>query len=224
MAIVTLSELRTRARQRSDMESTGFVQDSELNTYINASYAELYDLLVSKFGEDYFVAPAHTFTTTANVDKYALPEDFYKLLGVDFQIGASSNWLSVKRFEFSDRNLPQIWDVYSPEFIRYRLFGSNILLSPLPASATSMRAWYIPLPETLASDSDSFSGVNGYEEYVVIDAAIKMRVKEESDISELLLAKQEMKKRIEVMAEARDAGSPMCVQDTSSIVPWNFYV
>lgn len=223
MATVTLAQLRTRARQRADMESTGFVTDSELNTYINASYAELYDLMVSKYSEDYFVAPAHTFTTTLNVDKYPLPADFYKLLGVDFQIN-SSNWISVKRFEFSERNLPQIWEAYTPETIRYRVFGDNILLSPVPAAGQSLRAWYIPLPETLSADSDSFSGINGFEEYVVIDAAIKMLTKEESDTSQLFMEKQAMRFRIEQMAEARDVAFPSTVQDTSTIPAWTIVV
>lgn len=223
MATVTLLELRTRARQRADMEATGFIQDSELNTYINASYAELYDLLVSKYGSDYFVAPAHTFSTTANTETYALPTDFYKLLGVDCKIN-SSNWQTLRRFEFSERNLPQTWDIYSTEFLRYRVFGSNLLFSPIPTSALQMRAWYIPLPETLVLDADSFSGVNGYEEYVVIDAAIKMLTKEESDTSSLMFEKQAMKKRIEDMADSRDVGSPATISDTNGIIGYNYFI
>lgn len=222
MATVTLSELRTRARERADMEATGFIKDSELNTYINASYAELYDLLVSKYGSDYFVAPEHSFTTTLNVDKYPLPADFYKLLGVDAQLTPSS-WITLKRFEFSDRNISQMGDISSAEFTRYRVFGGNILLSPVPKAAQAMRAWYIPLPETLVGDSDSFSGVNGYEEYVVIDAAIKMLTKEESDTRDLKFEKEAMKKRIEDMADSRDVGSPATVQDTTSYDPRFFF-
>jgi hypothetical protein len=222
MATVTLLDLRTRARQRADMESTGFISDSELNTYINSSYAELYDLLVSKFGSDYFVSSPYTFTTSANVDQYPLPSGFYKLLGVDFKI-SGTNWRTLKRFEFSDRNISGIWDVYNTELIRYRLLGSNILLSPVPTGACQLRAWYIPLPDVLANDTDSFSGLNGYEEYVIIDAAIKMLTKEESDTSALRADKAAMKKRIEDMADSRDVGSPCSVQDTNGIEGWSLY-
>jgi hypothetical protein len=205
------------------MEATGFVTDTELNSYINASYAELYDLLVSKYGEDYFVAPAHSISTTSNVDTYPLPADFYKLLGVDLQFDPSS-WKSLKRFEFNERNLSQTWQAYSPEIMCYRIFGSNILLSQMPTDSLSLRVWYIPLPSTLTTDSDSFSGINGFEEYVVIDAAIKMLTKEESDTSQLLMQKQAIKFRIEQMAEARDASMPMTVQDTSSLSTWNYII
>ena len=223
MATVTLLQLRDRSRSRADMQSTGFITDAELNSYINASYAELYDLLVSKFGSDYFVAPVHNFSTSPNTDTYPLPDDFYKLLGVDYQID-SKKWISLKRFEFGERNLPQTWDVYSNQFTRYRVFGNNILLSPTPNGIQALRAWYIPLPDQLVSDSDSFSGINGYEEYVVIDAAIKMLTKEESDISALLVEKQAMKKRIEDMADSRDVAFPATVQDTSTIVAWNYII
>lgn len=215
MATVTLLELRTRARQRADMEATGFVKDPELNSYINASYAELYDLLVACFGSDYFVAPAHPFTTTPNTDKYALPTDFYKLLGVDIKLD-SINWRTVKRFEFSERNIPQIWDNSFYVSTRYRLNGNNILISPVPTSQAECRAWYIPLPQKLTLDSDSFSGINGYEEYVIIDAAIKMLTKEESDTSQLSFDKQALKKRIQDMADSRDVGSPATVSDTAT--------
>jgi len=221
MSIVTLLELRTRARQRADMVNSGFVSDSELNVYINASYAELYDLLVSKHGEDYFV-DSFNITTTNNVETYSLPSDFYKLLGVDLQLDTSSNWVSLKRFEFAERNIPQIWDIKFVDFIRYRVFGSSLKLSPVPQSHQNIRVWYIPLPSKLVKDNDTFDGIDGWEEYVVIDVAIKMLTKEESDTSQLLGEKMAMKLRIEQMAEARDEGQPARVQDMNSLSS-NYY-
>lgn len=222
MSSVTLAQLKTRARQRADMENTGFIQDSELVNYINASIAELYDLLVSKYGEDYFVASPYTITTTTNQDTYALPVDMYKLLGVDLQLDTSNNWVSLKRFEFAERNIPQIWDIKFVDFIRYRLFGSNLKLSPVPQSLQTLRLWYIPLPTALSNDTDVLNGFNGYEEYVIIDVAIKMLNKEESDPSALMAEKAAMKLRIEQMAEGRDAGQPSKVQDINSMSS-NYY-
>lgn len=221
MSIVTLSELRTRSRQRSDMVNSGFISDSELNSYINASYAELYDLLVSKHGEDYFIEQ-YSFTTTINTETYALPSNFYKLVGVDLQLDTSNNWVSLKRFEFAERNIPQIWDIKFVDFIRYRVFGNNIRFSPVPQSNQNLRIWYVPLPDKLVNNNDSFSGVNGFEEYIVIDTAIKMLTKEESDVTSLMMEKMAMKQRIEVMAEARDEGQPSRVQDMNSLSS-NYY-
>jgi len=216
MTTVTLAQLRTRARQRADMENSGFISDSELNTYINASYAELYDLLVSRYGDDYFVSSPYSITTTVNVDTYSLPSDFYKLLGVDYKLD-SSNWASLRKFEFSDRNLYQNGSVLYINVLRYRILGSNLKFTPMPKGNEVLRAWYIPLPVALASDSDSFSGINGFEEYIVIDAAIKMLAKEESDTSEMFNEKLAIKLRIEQMANDRDVGQAATVQDTENM-------
>lgn len=55
-------------------------------------------------------------------------------------------------------------------------------------------------------DDDRFDGINGWEEYVVVDAAIKCLIKEESDISALMAQKMALKTRIEQMADDRDVG------------------
>lgn len=65
-------------------------------------------------------------------------------------------------------------------------------------------------------DSALFDGISGWEEYVVIGAAIKAMAKEESDVSVLMARKNAMLVRINDMAEARDAGEPMCVSDSRS--------
>ena len=86
MASITESSLVTRVRQRADMESNNFVSDIEVQTYINGSIAELHDLLIQVYGQDYYVS-SNTFTTTAGTDTYALSTsagaDFYKLRGMD---------------------------------------------------------------------------------------------------------------------------------------------
>ena len=43
----TLANLITAARQKADMINSTFIQDAEWTDYINNSYAELYDILVS---------------------------------------------------------------------------------------------------------------------------------------------------------------------------------
>jgi hypothetical protein len=48
---------------------------------------------------------------------------------------------------------------------------------------------------------------------VIIDAAIKCLQKEESDVQVLMAQKAAMKRRIEVAASNRDAGSPLSVSD-----------
>ena len=209
----TLLGLRTLARQRADMENSSLVADAELTNYINASYAELYDLLTARY-EDYFVKDPLTFSTSGT-SIYPLPADFYKLLGVDLQLD-SSNWVSIRKWNFAERNkgneiIPNIMN----RCIRYRVMGQNLRLLPENNADGTYRLWYIPRFAPLVADDGLLSGVLDFEEYIVLDSAIKMLVKEESDPSALLSLKAQMGERIVAMSANRDAGSPEVVGDVS---------
>lgn len=222
MASVTLSTLRTRARARADMEgatSTSFVSDSQLNQFINDSVKELHDLLIQKFGSDYYLTSG-TLTFSSGVA--AVPSGFYKLAGIDYNIAGRT--VSLDRFNFAERNayknsaLFTNWD--KPV---YRLEGTNVRLLPQVADGTTATIWYHPAASELSGDSDSVNYPSGWEEYIVVDAAIKMRVKEESEIQELLIAKQEQRQRIEEAASNRDAGDPDRIADLGLADIWELY-
>lgn len=230
--VTTLATIRTAAARRADLatpSSSTFVTTSEWDANINASYAELYDLLVQKFGDDYFVAGTpdnwYQFTTTTSAG-YVLPDGsstyklvdaatapaFYKLLGADAKYG--SEWVPLKPFQFIDRNRRSAAgpNAVASE-IRYRVSG-NYLWLPSVASGQIVRLWYVPRLALLTADGDTVDAVSGWEEYVIVDAAIKALVKEESDPSALMAAKAGLVQRIEAAAENRDAGQPVRVSDT----------
>lgn len=226
MLTVTLSQLRTQTRQRADMENTQFVSDSELNDYLNASAAELNDLLIGTY-EDYRLS-TYSISVVAGTASYNLPSDFYKLRGVDLVLDNVGNAVTLKPFNFGERNaymFTPTWNVVGLAYLRYHIKDDQIMFVPVPNNASTVKLWYIPCITRMSSDSDTLDGVNGYEEYVIIDAAIKMKIKEESDISELLAQKQAMKMRIEAMAAGRDAGMPEKVSDVTkqaSLEFWTF--
>lgn len=210
---VTLLELRTKARQRADMESSQYVTPEELTGLINDSIAELHDLLVGSYGNDYYITTLQ-FQTVANQADYDLPADFYKLKGVDARLTAS-NWFSLRPFNFNERNRNEdyAWGFLNGPTVRYRMVGDKLRFSPAPDGIIDCRMWYIPLSVRLSADSDTLKDLNAYSEYVVIDAAIKMRVKEELDTVSLDKMKADMRKRIEDMAQNRDAEQPESISD-----------
>lgn len=216
---MTLAQLRDAARQRADMVNSQFVTDAEFNSYINQSYFELYDLLVSKYGDNYYVAPAYTLTTNGTDDQYALPTSpaVYKLLGVDLGLSnTSDSFVTVRPFEFIDRNryaVPNFQSFYGLTNLRYRLNGDKIWFTPIPAAGQKIRLWYVPRMSTLDTDAATVEGISGWTEYIIVDAAIKAMQKEESDVSALMMQKQQLITRINAMAESRDAGSPAKVSD-----------
>jgi cytochrome c-type biogenesis protein CcmH/NrfF len=214
---LTLAQLRTLVRQEGDFVNSQFVTDQELNSYINQSYYELYDLMVQKYGDDYFVNPPYSFSTDGTTYLFPLPSDFYKLVGVDLALANSTDsYVTLHRFNFSDRNryaVPNFQSFYGVTNLRYRLNADNIWLTPTPSQGQTIRLWYVPRLTELVADGDVADGVSGWLEYVVIDAAIKAKDKEESDTSVLMARKQAMIQRIEAAAENRDAANPMTVAD-----------
>lgn len=210
---ISLLDLRLRARQRADRENSNFVEDDELNFYINGSIAELHDLLVAANSADYAISES-TFVTTVGEDSYDLPADFYKLKGVDAKITAS-DWFSLRPFNFNERNrnLDASWGLLNVPSIRYRLLGNQIKFSPVPDAGATIRLWYTPIAPVLVADSDVLTDLNFYADYVIIDAAIKYLNKEESDVTVLSQQKMDMRRRIETMANNRDEGQPESVSD-----------
>jgi len=214
---ITLQYLLDSSRQRADQVNSNFVTTQEQTNYVNASYAELYDLIIQKYGDNYFVQTPYAFVTDGINNQFALPDDFYKLLGVDLSLAnTSDSFISVPKFEFGDRNrysVPNFQSFYGVTNLRYRINGTKIWFTPLPGGGQTIRLWYIPKIVYLVNPTDVMDGVSGWEEYIVIDVAIKMMQKEESDVSALMVQKQQMIQRIESAAENRDAGRPPRVVD-----------
>lgn len=210
----TLLQLRTQSRERADMTNSTFISDSELNSYINSSISELHDIMIQSYGSDYFI-DTYEFSTVSGTAEYALPSDFYKLRGVDIKLNGQ-DWFAIKPFNFNERNRFEgfgAWSLLGIANVRYRLIGNNIRFTPEPTGVVDVKLWYIPLPTELSSDSDTFDQYNGYQEYIIVDAAIKMLQKEDSDVSVLLTQKTALKRRIEEASQNRDAGSPESVSD-----------
>lgn len=211
--MATRAELRDRARQRADMERSQYISDGELNVYLQQSWFELYDILVSRF-EDYYSTTV-TSTVAGGSSSIALPADFYKLRGVDYQLDGST-YSTLRAFNFLERNKrARNFDrlIAGRRNIVYRLMGNQLLLLPENDAVGTYRIWYIPRCPTFVDDTTQVNNVLDFDEYIVVDAAIKMLSKEESDIAPLLAEKAALKVRIESMSSNRDAGEPATVQD-----------
>ncbi len=307
--IITVYDLMQQARAQADMQSSGFISELELATYVNNSAKELYDLLIGAYGEEYFLSPPANFTTDNINDTFPLPDGvtqfkdgtgnpfvaapFYKLAGVDLQLGATpQSYVTLKTFPFGERNkfaVPNFSSFYGFTNIRYRLYGSNpqqIWFTPLPAAGLTIRLRYapkmpnivssfvcagtintptlttsdlltpeinqnifgpgipqgtiitaIPSPGTLTlsnnltapvvnqvvnvfSYTQAMDWFNGWEEFIVVDCAIKMMGKEESDLTVLGGRKAALVGRIQGIAANRDEGAAAKTVDVMGNYLW----
>lgn len=202
--MATLADLTLAARQKADMVNSTFIEDTEWKDYINNSYAELYDLLVSRF-EDYY-SKTLSFTISSSGTQQALPSDFYKFRGLDFQL-SGNDYITVRKFNFEERNkINRVLTrgLRGTSDRQYRVMGQNILIYPVDKAPGDYRMWYIPRFSPLTTSSSILGDVMDFQEYITTDAAIKALVKEESDPSALMAHKMELKSRIEAMASNRD--------------------
>ncbi len=235
---INLGYLRYLSQLRADKLNSQYLTTDEWNSNINQSMYELRDILVTKFGDDYFLAPP-LFITLTGLAFYPLPDGsnypvngsnapaLLKLNGVDVNLyGASdlnsnASWLPLPRFNWSDRDKYTLFpnqagalnNVYQ---MAYRMMGNNIQVIPSNVNQL-IRIWYVPIMTQLLLDTDMLAfSLSGWSEYIIVDAAMKAMVKEESleKWNALNSIKSVLIERIETTAANRDVGQPNTVSNT----------
>ena len=215
MSSITLAQIRLRAREKADMVNSNFIEDPEQLSYINKAYFAWYDVIVGAF-EDYFLSEPTEFTLAAGVSQFPLPSDFYKLAGIDKSGDAGSDrFYPLRKSKWRERNRTEnSFSSYgrSPT-TSYRIIKDKILFTPVGGVGGNYKLWYIPLATALVDETDSIDTYNGFEEMLILDVAIQMLIKEESDTSELRFEKVMEQKRMKDMLVDRDIGESERIEE-----------
>lgn len=235
---INLGYIRYLAQLRADKLNSEYLTTDEWNSNINQAIYELYDLLVSKFGDDYFMAPPLQFSLSG-VQSYALPNGsnysnapaLYKLSGVDANIsqpatqGPNQGWIPVPRANWSDRDRWTLWPgvpagLNNAFQLSYRVMGNSIYFFPANVNQT-VQLWYVPVMTQLLQDTDMLSfSISGWSEYVIVKAAMLAMSKEESNEKYEILQTQLNTQidRIETQAANRDVGQPNTVSNVRQVM------
>jgi hypothetical protein len=222
----TLADLVAAAQSESDCVNDPHITTTEWNTWINNGYFRLYNLLIQKFGDDYFTSQA-TITTDGVNNLFALPSDFYKGLLVECISGmgvAAGFPVTMRPFMLREKNRYMFPNalVVAPFFPRYRLQGSSILFAPTPSNGLVINIWYAPKLGPLANPTDSATDLSGYLDMVVLNAAIKALLKQERDASSQMLRLRELMAEIDAAAANRNVGEPntVVITEGEGFGPW----
>jgi hypothetical protein len=200
--LVTLGEIKTRIRQRTDNEHSGedFVTDDELTQLIRKSYFELFALLVKAGLHSVPEAPVLNITADGRLN-YLLPDDFYSVIDV-YRI---NNGTKIRLRRHNARTRPD--NINVGEANTYRVYGQSedarLEFYPNPQSG-EYEFYYIAIPEPLVDDADELDGVLGWEEYIVADVSVDVLTKEGVDTKYLQFKKAEMTLRIQEESSMRD--------------------
>lgn len=208
----TLAELRAEVRGRADIENDPHVTDAEITRYVNQSIAALHGLLVQA-SEDDFTA-TQTITTVAGTSGYALGATFYKLISVEATINGFIRQLD--RWTWAEHAVyrnASTWSLVSQP-ISYRLVGADAIeFRPTPDGVYTVVVYFAPAAVQLAADGDTYDGRDGWEEWVVLDSAIKAKTKSEESVTDLVRERAEVMARIMVAFGTKDQARPDRVQE-----------
>ncbi len=185
------------------MESSDFIADSELNTHINNSGAELHECLVD--AELYSIA-TQTLTITG-AESYSLDAAFFRIV----QVVRVDGDVLIPLRPITVRQRINYVTTAQPDAEAWLVMGTSIYLYPKPSAGT-YKVLYIPQWTTLSSDSDSVSYPNGWDEYIVVDAAIKCLAKEESGTDHLQAERDRLLERIYSASHHRQWADPVQVE------------
>lgn len=215
--MATLLEIRDRCYQRADrINETQRYPNSEVDQYINDSYKELWAILVR---HSLIIPEAQDTITADGSSSYDAPSDWFATLTVWRQEG-SDQYYRLKRH--NGRNRPfgtastTTGSAYSYRTINESTSGvlsKQIELYPLPQTGTYIHV-YVPIPATLALDADSLDSVLGWDEYIVNDVAIKMLLRENSEVGQFMQIKSLVLQRIRDEAEMQEMTEAYNIEDT----------
>lgn len=224
---INLQTLRTRALERADALNDANVDATlggEVDAYINQSIRDLYDLLVRAAGDQYY-STNQDLTTVANQATLAFPDTFYKMLGMQWVRG--------------DSTLQRLWPLQLQKFLRFtddtggwtrdgRVWymiedagetSGNLRFYPTPTGAHTARIWYIQGFVALTTDAATFNSVNGWDELVVLDVAMKIKIKREESITDIMKTYVKKRADVQAMADTPNEGEPMRVLDVERGYP-----
>lgn len=173
----TLLELRTEVLQHANMENSQFVTTAEVNRRINQNLAALYRRLASNGYLNMYLEKASVVILVGQ-DTYALPADFYQLGHVSVKIAERE--VALKSATWNEWSLTRSANFRTSTPV-VRLVKTSLVFSPAPTQNHTGTIWYVPRPPVLDSDSATFDGIAGWEDYAIFKTVAELMAKEESD-------------------------------------------
>lgn len=174
----TGTELIDMAKDLSDHESSSTLSAAQWLSWLSSSWARYHARFV-KTGTG-FVEGVQTITGTGALT-YALPSDYFGTTSVSFDAG--SGYIPLEHISVLSRDSYAIPNG-GGQAIAWRRAGSYLELLPAPGSG-SYRHIYQTGVSRITSAATSLSFDLGFEELLVLDMAIRAKMKEEVSTSDL---------------------------------------
>lgn len=222
-SVVSVQTIVNLARQEANMELDQFVSDDELKAQAVLSIRDLWDILIDA-GEPYAMSKLDG-QSADSARQITMPDDFYKLLGIDYFI--SGFWVRLDPIPFNNRNayrfsagLPAGYQLFGRQSVTPGVLETYIQILPEEVAPTSnYRVFYVPKPQVPVNSADKVDGLNGYERYCICAVAVyALRKKHILDRAQDLRQEQaDIEQKIRNASAVRNLGQPNHVTVTT---PW----
>lgn len=208
---VSLASLTRGALQRANLEgvrASQSIKEPELTGYVNGSIAEWVDEVRATTWNGNYSRSAWPITTVANMSSYALAPDFLSLISVDVTITSGGPVIAARAYQEEQRNAFRSggwgWEYAAP--IYYQMQGTNIAFIPVPQGPYAVQVNYVPTAPILVAQADTIDSINGWEEFIHLDVAIKCLAKLGGNDQIPILAQrlEHQRARIRSLAPRRD--------------------
>ena len=210
----TRAQVRDLVRRRCDIENSSQELDSEINQHLNDAAAYVHDFLIGTLGELYETREA-TLTVAAGATSVTssftgVAADIYRPISLRIVFDDISYPLAAfSRADHVQLTQNTSWGPgYLPCYrIIYGAYGSiKFEFSPPPDTTQSVIVTYHGIAPVYTADSDLVW--LPYPDLLVVEAAIRMKDKEERDSQRLMAERALIQKRIEDWVGTVDSANP----------------
>jgi 2-hydroxychromene-2-carboxylate isomerase len=208
----TVAQMLARAAVLSGTVDSTHVNATERLDLLNQAITSLWDRLTTVSPTRYMTPT--TITAVAGQREYTLPTNFMALVGVSYIQG--NDVVPLAPFSYHERGTglhATQRGPYPGQFVRF-----DVLYQGATGTATRLvfdddptgtyRADYVTVAPTLVLTTDTFDGINGWEDEAVYTVAIDLALAEQSDTSELRAEREDIRQRIAKLAPRRVIGQP----------------
>lgn len=193
--------LELRMRERCDMVNSEFISSEEAQRYLEAAWQEFYGIAVAEI-EDSLIA-TDAILTVAGTQAYGLPSQMRKLKGIRLYneyFLAPVAFREIETFDYQqNRGKPRAyWRFNNYPATEFASETADLIqVLPTPDAVYTLAVYYVPSVSledisSLAATGKAFAYLAGWDEYVVLTAAIKAKDKEESDTSVLFMERAQL--------------------------------
>ena len=188
MRTVTLAQLRLDVQNQADVAGlTNRHGATLLNRYINQSIQRFRERLSGEGAQHFLTVATGTMQSGAtsgfpfqSLDARALASGIVRVTGVDVKRSGGA-WKRLEHTTFEDRTAyggghpaslgePAVWAQYQ---------DTKLAILPPPDRSYDFVIWYLPVANDLQTDTATFDGVAGWEDYVKWDVTCQLCMRDQ---------------------------------------------